>query len=268
MNNTKIDWCDRTWNPVTGCLHRCPYCYARKIAQRFSGAYDYTMMHNRQYTLEDVTGWMVHGEIFTPMQRMNAAGGLRYAPYPCGFLPTLHRYRLDEPQRVRKQKNIFVCSMADLFGAWVPEEWISDVFAACAAAPQHRYLFLTKNPERYADVPDADNYWFGTTVTNNYDLYSHMRGYDLYYTARKANLFLSIEPIMEKIKMPNRDYSDKIKWVIVGAETGNRKGAVEPKREWIMDIWEACKEAGIPVFMKKSVRHLAGRDFVQEYPWG
>lgn len=35
MNNTKIDWATRSWNPVTGCLHGCPYCYARKIAERF-----------------------------------------------------------------------------------------------------------------------------------------------------------------------------------------------------------------------------------------
>lgn len=26
---TKIDWADTTWNPVTGCLHGCAYCYAR-----------------------------------------------------------------------------------------------------------------------------------------------------------------------------------------------------------------------------------------------
>ena len=35
MNRTKIEWTDNTWNPVTGCLHGCPYCYARKIAKRF-----------------------------------------------------------------------------------------------------------------------------------------------------------------------------------------------------------------------------------------
>lgn len=35
MNTTKIEWCDSTWNPVTGCLHRCSYCYARRIAKRF-----------------------------------------------------------------------------------------------------------------------------------------------------------------------------------------------------------------------------------------
>ena len=37
MNKTKIDWCDSTWNPVTGCLHGCEYCYARNIAHRFGG---------------------------------------------------------------------------------------------------------------------------------------------------------------------------------------------------------------------------------------
>ena len=36
--NTKIDWCDATWNPVTGCYHRCEYCYARRIAERFGCA--------------------------------------------------------------------------------------------------------------------------------------------------------------------------------------------------------------------------------------
>lgn len=35
MNKTKIDWTDWTWNPVTGCLHGCPYCYARATARRW-----------------------------------------------------------------------------------------------------------------------------------------------------------------------------------------------------------------------------------------
>ncbi|NIM05124.1 MAG: DUF5131 family protein, partial [Armatimonadetes bacterium] len=39
----KIDWTDYTWNPQTGCHHNCTtpsgesYCYARKIAERFTG---------------------------------------------------------------------------------------------------------------------------------------------------------------------------------------------------------------------------------------
>ena len=37
MDKTKIEWCDSTWNPVTGCNHNCGYCYARGIATRFGG---------------------------------------------------------------------------------------------------------------------------------------------------------------------------------------------------------------------------------------
>ena len=37
MNRSKIEWCDHTWNPITGCFFVCPYCYARTMANRFSG---------------------------------------------------------------------------------------------------------------------------------------------------------------------------------------------------------------------------------------
>ena len=35
MNKTKIEWTDYTWNPITGCLNGCFYCYGRKIYERF-----------------------------------------------------------------------------------------------------------------------------------------------------------------------------------------------------------------------------------------
>lgn len=41
MNRTRIEWTDYTWNPITGCLHGCPYCYARKISERFPKAFPY-----------------------------------------------------------------------------------------------------------------------------------------------------------------------------------------------------------------------------------
>ena len=50
-------------------------------------------------------------------------------------------FRLKEPEQKTKPQTIFVCSMSDLFGAWVPDEWIEAVFEACEKAPQHRYLF-------------------------------------------------------------------------------------------------------------------------------
>lgn len=53
----------------------------------------------------------------------------------------------------------------------------------------------------------------------------------------------------------------------IGAETGNSKNKVAPKREWIDDIVDACEDYGTPVFMKESLRELMGDDFRQEFPW-
>ena len=89
-----------------------------------------------------------------PLKTMTAAGNVVNAPYPFGFTPTFHRYRLGDPARKQRPRNIFVCSMADLFGAWVPTKWIVEVLDACLAAPQHNYLFLTKNPRRYTELDE------------------------------------------------------------------------------------------------------------------
>jgi len=103
MDKTKIDWCDSTWNPVTGCLHDCEYCYARGIANRFSA-------HGERW--DDRKIHVLDKTVYAPEAE-------RSEPYPYGFEPTLHRYRLDD-YRDKKGRSIFVCSMADLFGEWVP----------------------------------------------------------------------------------------------------------------------------------------------------
>ena len=248
---TKIDWCDSTWNPVTGCLHDCPYCYARRIAERFAGGYDF----KAKGCAEPLT-WVVDD----PGQMTDG----RKAVYPFGFDPTFHRYKLDEPQRWKKPRTIFVCSMADLFGDWVPDEWISEVFRACEAAPQHRYLFLTKNPTRYCKIaydgwlPDAKNFWYGSTITR--------KGESFFAGSVHWNAFVSIEPLLEPLDVGIGSFG-VANWVIVGAETGNRKGKIAPKREWVENIVEAAQITGMKVFMKESLRSLMGADFMQELPW-
>lgn len=259
---TKIDWCDSTWNPVTGCLHGCAYCYARRIAERFGRA---------TIAVYDEEGYAGYGgmtcadgtchELEYPYEDY---GNGRTAPYPFEFDPTFHHYKLDEPKSWKKPRTIFVCSMADLFGGWVPDEWIEQVFEACEAAPQHRYLFLAKNPKRYVDLYGngilrvRDSFWYGSTITGANEPFFFSRMPD-----DNPHTFCSIEPIIEPVgtmqEMPD--------WVIVGAETGNRKGKVAPCKEWIDEIAAECKRRGKPLFMKDSLHDLMGDDFKQEFPW-
>lgn len=241
MNKTKIDWCDSTWNPVTGCLHGCEYCYARSIAHRFSSGGE---CWEREETV-------------VLFEKRHGLDG-RALAYPYGFKPTFHRYRLND--YIGKQgRNIFVCSMADLFGDWVPDSWIEEVFAACEKAPQHNYLFLTKNPKRYEELgekgmlPDSPNMWFGfsQTETTNKSLY-----------IPAGNIFVSVEPILKETRPFLTD------WVIVGSETGRRKDKVIPKREWIEQIMEDCRKHGIPLFMKSGLADIWGEPLIQEFPKG
>lgn len=292
MNKTKIEWCDSTWNPVTGCLHGCEYCYARKIANRFG---------------EHKEG---KGIVELHWKRDN--------PYPYDFYPTFHKYRLDEPSKKTKGVNIFVCSMADLFGDWVPDEWIKEVFESCEKAPQHNYLFLTKNVERYDKAIDNyacedrnsqdcielfDNFWFGISVTNRQDLLKIEQLADL----EEGNRFLSIEPILEPLELhftndrcpicgssevyqdnaktclglpewhcdcccewdsvDGKDLKPSIDWIIIGAETGNRKDKVIPEKEWIDEIVQEAKRYNVPVFMKDSlISIMSEKNMLREFP--
>ena len=115
MNKSAIDWCDFSWNPVTGCNFGCEYCYARRQATRFSGNTRLNMTNEQLKT--ETAGLYV---LEQPFKNYNGA----VLPFPAGFAPTFHKYRLGDPAKKKKPANIFVCSMADLFGNWIPEEWI------------------------------------------------------------------------------------------------------------------------------------------------
>lgn len=247
MNKTKIEWCDSTWNPVTGCLHDCPYCYARGIAQRFGKQ------------LPDRSGYP---EAHNDLHCIEAK--IKGNPYPYIFEPTLLAYKLKEPRQKTKPQTIFVCSMADLFGEWMPTKWIVDVLDACQRAPQHRYLFLTKNPQRYRELdelallPRLDNFWYGSTATTG--------DASIFYSGFH-NTFVSVEPIMEPFTYPSNHEVLRVGWVILGAETGNRKQKVIPERSWVEPIVRFCKENGKSVFMKGSMTAIWGEPLITEFPW-
>ena len=254
MDRTKIDWCDSTWNPVTGCLHGCEYCYARGIANRFSGG-------GEKWTDDN---------LFVLDEKFYAEESEKAEPYPYGFMPTFHRYKLDEYAN-KKGRNIFVCYMADLFGTWVPEEWIMTVFESCKKAPQHNYLFLTKNPDRYIsllldeNLPELPNMWYGATVTNS--VQAETAEATMQDLPSESHAFLSIEPLMEDVSyalsITIANFTD---WVIVGAETGRNKNKVVPKREWIESLVSECRKYNIPIFMKSSLSEIWGEQLIQDFP--
>jgi protein gp37 len=200
--------------------------------------------------------------------------------FPFGFFPTLHLNRMSRPARIKEPQNVFVCSMADLFGDWVPDEWIEMVLDHCYMAPQHSYLFLTKNPDRYygvieymetgvknCTIPPA--IYLGATAANKKQLVNA-------YESRAT--WLSIEPLLEDISGYFEEYSVVIHpfdgsesprwiWVVLGAETGNRKDKIIPKREWVEEIIVTCRFWKIPVFMKNSMADIWGEPLIQEFPW-
>ena len=268
MRKTKIEWVTKddgspgmTWNPISGCLHGCEYCYARRIARRFASRAQGECGNGMciDYHLHGADCETGDAHVFDdkPLSYLDDS------PYPWGFDPTFHSYRLAEPQRVKKPQTIFVCSMADLFGEWVPFDWIFQVFRSCYLASQHRYIFLTKNPVRYLDFPknifENENLWWGATITDGMSLKIHPLPLTI---IEPASTFYSIEPLCGAItlsKMP--------KWVIVGAENGNRKGKVVPEREWIEEIVQLCRANNVPVFLKNSLASIWREPLIQEYPW-
>lgn len=251
MNRSKIEWCDYTWNPAPGCWgpggtaekpNRCSYCYAHKLANRFYGP--------------QITG---SGQDWN----LDAFG------------PHFYPERLDQPAKVKKPSRIFVCSMGDLFGDWVPREWILTIkriateqwvesplgdkrlYAVTYGAPRHTFIFLTKNPTRYAEFnPWPDNCWLGTTVTNQHDMGE--RGHWL----RKADArikFISFEPLMGPISMGLIDWG--FQWFIIGAMTG--PGAVKPEIRWSQRLVNQATEARVPLFLKDNLNWSVK---IQEFP--
>lgn len=215
MNKTKIDWCDYTWNPITGCKNNCWYCYGRGIRKRFEKA---------------------------PWEE------IKYYPN-----------RLEEPFELVKPSKIFVGSMTDMFGGWLPEEKIKDVLRVTLKFPEHTYIFLTKNPNRYTSFCFNKNCWIGVTI----DCKSHLQ--KLYPLTNKTEApvrFISFEPLLEP--MGAIDLLG-INWIIVGALTGHGN-KYQPKREWIESIIEQADFYNIPVFMKNNLRNIWLGKLRQEYP--
>lgn len=235
MGDTKIQWTEKVWNPVTGCSKispGCQNCYAKRMSKRLAGRFGY--------------------------------------PKDDPFKVTLHPDRLDEPLKWRKPSRIFVCSMSDFLHDDIPGKYIDEIIDVVGECPQHTFLFLTKRPENakekldYWKIKDLQNFWLGVTVEDN----DHLWRIDELLKIPAAKRFVSIEPMLGEISFrwaswhewpprPNPvghlDGLKQLDWIILGAESG-------PKRRPcfdtdILNVVNQCKSAGVPVFIKQIQKH-------------
>ncbi len=251
MNKTKIEWVKNpdgtqgyTWNPITGCLNGCEYCYARKLANtRLKQRY----LANRN--IAPFTG------IAAKCFMLNWKEAVLKNPFYPRFWPErLYEVGNSWDRRTwhKKIKGVFVCDMSDLFGIGIPEEWTRQVLNALSDTP-HRLYLLTKQPQNLpAWSPFPDNCWVGVSATNSE--YARRAIIEFHFVEARVK-YLSIELLLDSEGYSPWKYLDfsGIKWLIIGAQT---KPYRPPKIEWVQEIVQAADKAGIPVFLKNNLREL------------
>lgn len=224
MNNTKIEWCTKSFNAVVGCTFNCVYCYAKKLNNRFKWISDWNT--------------------------------------PKFFPERLKQLSMKKPQ------NIFMNSMSDI-ADW-KKEWIDSVAYYVEKYPQHNYMFLTKRidclfefEDRFVNLLTKENVWIGITVNTNNDIVERLDNLK-HIGLNSCHTFISVEPINEKIIKHNYNGID---WIIVGAETGNRKGKVIPRNNWVDELENTNLFYGIPLFYKESMKSIVGEEAMfREFP--
>ena len=257
---TKIEWSQSTWNPITGCSRvskGCEHCYAETLA----------------------------------------AGRLRHHPSRAGLTDYHGRWNgevrfneewLDQPRHWHKPRRIFVCAHSDLFHENVPDEWINRVFVVMAQTPQHVFQLLTKRPERMRDYiikSPAFNIWYGWWPPQNVWLgtsvedcvTAHERILPLLKTPAAVR-WISAEPLLAPIdispyfrrNLPGDastwQQPTGLDWVVCGGESGPGYRPMEPR--WARCMSDQCETAGVPFFMKQ----MAGKKpipadlLIRQYP--
>lgn len=225
QDNDSIEWAQWSWNPITGCKHDCPYCYARDLADRF---------------------------------------------YPQKFEPTLLAGRLAAPLNTKvparaatdiAYRNVFTCSMADLFGRWVPKEWIDAVLDTVRANSQWNFLFLTKFPKRMAEFDIPPNAWMGTTV----DCQVRVKAAEDAFERINCDVkWVSLEPLLEPLKFTRLELFD---WVVLGgASKSTQTPGWVPPMDWVAALHVAARAAGCRIYYKSNIG-MTDASRLREFPW-
>ena len=246
-DGTTISWTDATWSPVTGCSKTsegCLNCYIDRTPP-------FRMAHRKF----DGPG-------------IGATTGVR-----------LHSDRLDIPRKWRKERMIFVCSLADLFQDEVPTAFIAEVFAVISLCPQHTFQVLTKrhgrmrsllkSPEFWALVDNArrvrgyeplrglgeppvlPNAWIGVSTENQ--KWADIRIPALLQTPAAVR-WISAEPLLGPIVLRDAwlgsdPHKPRLSWTVVGGESGPNARPMHP--QWARGLRDQCVDAGVAYHFKQ-----------------
>lgn len=233
--NDNVEWARYTWNPVTGCLHDCPYCYARDIASRF-------------YPQEFVPS-------FLP-DRLNAPK----------ITSQKDLSQFDNPVDKIGYRNVFTCSMADLFGNWVPREWIEQVLKSISDNPQWTFLLLTKFPIKMAEFEYPPNVWLGTTVDYQWRVERAEKAFiKIKATGFSGVCWLSCEPMMERLSFSSLEMFD---WVVMGGSSkSSQTPEYRPPFEDIVHLHNQVRQSGCKIYQKTNlIPGMTDEQRIREYP--
>lgn len=232
---SRIEWTEKTWNPVTGCDQvsaGCDHCYALTLAARLKA------MGSRRY--------------------QNDGHPLTSGP---GFGVTLHHDLVETPLHWRKPAIVFVNSMSDLFHDRVPLDFIRRVFRTMELTPRHTYQILTKRATRLTQLAPRlwwpPNVWMGVSVENQVQVERRARRL---LEVPAAVRFLSVEPMIGPVHLaPLLDVPEvydrprTIDWIIAGGESG--PGARRCELDWLRSLRDQCQRAGVAFFLKQLGGH-------------
>ena len=249
-DNSRIEWTDATWNPITGCSRVSRGCggpdgggcYAERLAatrlRRHPSRRGLTDRHGR---------W---------------TGEVRF-----------NRQWLHQPLGWRKPRRIFVCAHSDLFHERVPDEWIDRVFGVMAQCPRHVFQVLTKRAQRMRDyvrarsraryAPLLRNVWLGVSVEDQPTADERI---PVLMETPAVVRWISAEPLLGPIRLRWID-APLLHWVVAGGESGPNARPMDP--DWVRSLRDQCEYLGAPFFFKQwgGVRPKAGGRVLDGRTW-
>lgn len=231
-----IEWTDFTWNPVQGCKHGCRWhmpdgsvaeCYAETIAKRVAQK---VYVHGFEHHY-----WNPH--------------------------------KLHEPLRIKEPARIFLDSMSDLMGHWVPRDQVEEVLDICRQAHWHSFQLLTKNAPRLLEFEFPPNVWvgvsappsqmFGKPLSLNQQKRMVERQIDVLRQVQVPVRWMSIEPL--SFNIAPLLVSSPLEWAVIGAATNGVK-TYQPQPEWVENVLDVLDRQGTTVFFKGNLEWSPWRE--------